>query len=1592
MSNPFFDRPTVRPANQRYPQPPFVFPMTPPSTAGLDTMLAQKEDDSVRDSLWTSNRSISNFQVRNRRLSGASKTQLDSIPQHRRFRSYSTASEQQNAIQDSDIGAFKVVIERPGTAESRPRTAGELEGVPTLEVPIPSYKLGRPHFSMRGTAFLRGSSYAGTEDNRFSFFTQKPDESFNMDLDVLDDNGNVLGLDPRVSGHVEEDESEDQPPSPFLTPPPPTKGTRRVYRPEMYAELTWPPDCDDPSLVRYAADGKTVTAATPARLIAEATQQMDYPLVEMIFITYRPYISAAEILDLIMTRLEFCFMLEDRDPWMAVRTFTLIRQWVVNFFEDDFLFDYDLRCQFCNLFNDIASRQAARRYHQVRSDIIKEVKKIWRFTCSEFWDGPEFGPDVPTDEPITPGGVVGWRDPKMEPQPWNEYYESLLTRLEDYDRWGANVTPSYNGSRESRQRMIENKAREQPGKELENKPDSSHSMTSVEAMSCSLPSKKTAQVGAAALMGAHPVAKTSPTYNTLPVAHTPKFVSKTSSHQRRELSDLFDDLMTREERDNHGISPAKNKLSKEPPVTVPKFAGSLIRGLLYAPTDSYVDNIQPLQAVDTGLADPAVRKSNPEGSRSMRDKIIGSVRRAVSTKADPGSKSSASTVSIPSGLTFGPDVLSQKAWNDFREISEAYQAQKREKNMFAQTPLQTLPATKYRPPSLASGRDYLRRSMDVSQLPAFAQFNYKLDERGDRSPKLPSRLAGRFDEVDEEEEFIAHESAVMSGALPMNPSTDGFTDAYLEASAAPTPPVTPPEQFLGSPRRSSHLLGNHGEGHLRSRSSSLDREPSLVLELRTSEIQRSHSFKPTRRPSLHSFARSHKSKSSSVRRVASYHSGLTRHMTERSFDATTMSGSGDQNSIVSTQQVMPARALRRRPGGDLRAATNIKDLPLRRSRSEQSLAYSDSVRSSYLLGESVGYVNVHPGDAEVSPMTPEDGRVFSLGALADGSNQRNLSLFSTRSSKPVMRPSFQAEAAKLAQIPDDVDDDGGVESALLKLEGKFEQRKSDISVAVSAAISKPRGSQDMAWFNVEGGTDVQNVDEDEKRRHRHNQVVDGYEARLSDASHHTDEDETFKQETLELPQLVRNSEVSVPILQRDNSEYSDHRQSRNWNHISILRGPSNERDADARRESKGSHASIDYVDDGENFNFGLEGNRLSPMRDTGVYHSSFLNVDDDDNRSDISSEISMEVISRTEYQGDANADTFPAIRPGAIITELAMPAALPRQLSAGDSMTLGDALNQPRLRPTVLPPTPDITPVHMQAKDGFHTRQAEDSATAKFRQHSFLLTSPKKAVDIHPEDHTPFIMQYPSRVLAEQFTLIEKDAINAIDFKELLAMKWSSAPPTFHSWPKFLIHLKTLEEDDPCSSHGVEICGARSSIMTQWAISQIVLTAAEARIRTIQKLLHIAVHSRAMGNYATMFQLVVALTSQAVLQLSSIPWSSLSRDDSTSLTALRHLISPAHNFGALREEMEYKLELRPVIPLVFIYAKDLTALKELPSYIAGSKTGPPLVNVGKCRRLAEVVKLFSRFLASANTAGGEVREEVMRRCLWVGGLEVGIGA
>src|SRR5688572_12795865 len=77
---------------------------------------------------------------------------------HRRAVSDSTIQEPTPAS-ESDKGAFKIVISKPGE-EQRPKTMEDVDpaATPVLDIRIPSWRLGTPHVTSR-VAMLRGSSY-----------------------------------------------------------------------------------------------------------------------------------------------------------------------------------------------------------------------------------------------------------------------------------------------------------------------------------------------------------------------------------------------------------------------------------------------------------------------------------------------------------------------------------------------------------------------------------------------------------------------------------------------------------------------------------------------------------------------------------------------------------------------------------------------------------------------------------------------------------------------------------------------------------------------------------------------------------------------------------------------------------------------------------------------------------------------------------------------------------------------------------------------------------------------------------------------------------------------------------------------------------------------------------------------------------------------------------------------------------------------------------------------------------------------------------------------------------------------------------------
>ncbi|KAJ3563623.1 hypothetical protein NPX13_g8132 [Xylaria arbuscula] len=1633
-----FLRPAVRPDNHRYPQPPVAFPVTPPSTAGLDAFTPRKvqhaEIGGLRGSQWTPTPMTSSPSP-----NGIPRTAYfdfaASTTRHRRAVSDTTAHDVTPGSEANGAGVFKVVISKP-QIEAKSRTAEDLDpgNGPFLQVAIPSWKLGTPRFTLRGTPLIRGSSYAPTEDLRsshISFPKPSPRERANNQSKP----GTVSSL-PMASTFSSQSRyvsptwlapPGDSPLSPMIPRTRPTfMPASLVIEPSMFDALTFEPGCDDRLIVRYAHTRKSVIAATPPRLVAEITSPsfLDYDLISDFFLTFRSFIDSTQLLRLLVARLRWALSQKDESGMIVkVRTFVAIRHWILNYFIDDFVVDYHLRVTFCDLLNDFTDDlPAAQTKRKVPFKIVGELKKCWRRVCAQYWDGPEFDPDLGHDVAITPGGIAGHRHPSLTPSFWET--DSSQAQIDSVSMQSMDFQQYIRRSPDSpKADPVDASCRKEArpttpdgGVNASNRhPATPMSTASLDVVSCSFPTKalRLGDPNASMSLGAHPVDPSSIYTSTDPIASTPHAV--TGKRMRPQTSHRRNNSLTDSLRE-HGTMTEKVTYKNGEPVLALPYGGSLVRGDLMPPGQPFVDLdilsskgasrqttlFQP-QSDIMGKVKPPASAMSGQGMR----KLLGSVRRALSTRTPGASHIQGSFIDIapigPKGATTnrlpGTAIVPQPQRLPMNDIQQPYRidtlgAQIAED--FNQAVREDAAGTKTASTSTRNHAGNVQYS--VAQLDS----SLELRPRSDAAITTGSKSIVIVDGT------APPERLVMTGALPqLNPSVETFEDSMIHIHGRnPTPPMTPPSDIVGgnTPRRSSYILGQHVYGT----SLSVDPLPALdaskIGDIREevvplvnmdeeTELPTSASEQQTNKPPLAYYnrhkrqqsSRSHRSRGSISRRPwASIHSGLAVQSRIKSFDATTYS----EGSMKSEIMPPPLRMLRRKPGGDLRGTVNttqLDPLPLRRSRSIGSLTmYSESLRSSYIQSpmrnSSENFVS--------GAYSQSRGEVFSLGAMAEQASKQPLSLFSTHSSKPIMRPSFEAEAQKLAQIPDDIDDDGGVESALLKLEGKYERKTVKLSIEPLKIPSK-----DLQALSAEGPLSP-GADEDrkEKKKHRHLHVGGEEVPDISPIGEEYDADDLVEDH------IPRHSEISsflsedsletynsIPLLDRG---LTDEGQSRTntveWTNHSILEGPDTPGDeSEATLSLSPESDSFEFINRSQSVERALG---RSPITSNDE-DRSFLDIESD-NDSELSSELSAEIIDESSYMprplSSNRVDGQPIVYHASQISGTASYSDNER---SSIKLTLVQALQmspEPERTPQIcehqiwsqkpLPPTPDTTPTAAM----YH--QALGSPSGSLGSHR-VPSNPTNSLgpsELAPL-HLPFILAFDSENLAQQFTLIEKDALNEVGWKELIEMKWKDSRNDPRSWVDF------LRNTDAC---GVEVVIARFNIMVKWAISEVVLTEMlEERARCIIKLLHIAAHCRRYRNFATMSQITIALTSNEVARLSKT-WAMVPSTDMKTMSELISLILPTKNFYNLRAEMEGGGNTADTgcIPFIGIYTHDLLMNSQRPSEIASSPSTPPLVNFERCRIAASTVKTLLRLLEASTYYQFQPVEGITERCLWMSAL------
>jgi RasGEF domain/RasGEF N-terminal motif len=1404
--------------------------------------------------------------------SGTLKTKSSDAPPkastHSRAFSFSTVDDSHKSSSELKDGVLRIVIDRSAT--SRPKTA-EPPVLPTLEIPIPHFRLGKPHFSAQGTPVLRSSAYTRTSEEQLETLksASKPKEEF---------------LSPGTPALQGRDRLKQDPSDTFVSASGTTSDlsqnssglaastTHYSYRepinPEVFDKLTT--FKDDASVVRYSQKTGAITAATPARIVAQISSEafMDYELVSDFFLTFRAYLSTENLLNLLLARLRWAInRLEDDGRIIRIRTFAALRHWILNYFVDDFVVNRKLRVRFCDEINEMY-REVSKRSGGGVSDlkILLDLKRCWNGRCSLYWDSAEFVVDTKQEADIVPGGIMGSRDPSLtdlgvtsDQQP-----QSALDVQQDK----SNMAKTWYGHPPLAHSTKAHK--KQPSTPSARAPASPTSEQSLQPASCSLPARpfKRSPPQEGNLRGPYPISV------QLRNQNPPAFPPISERESQRRLSQAH----KRSASTSDSIRGRSSLGSTDwPAFLVNPHAGSLIRGNLYPPAAPFVDVIAPESPPSqrSQLNRSPVRTSAPcdnnmrQGSAANPGvkTIMGSIRRALSSKQTISASAShagdvphsapllwGKTSGLPLNMTRSMDTLREKksipgtrhhiridllcaAVSQSYQMAQAKASQDSLINHGLHIPISDIHEDSASQQSLGS-RDFSIEAGDVQRILSHDMAQFDQAEMSDASG-------------------LAFPSAT---GVPLNTTRADNGMGVFDFTTAGM--MSMPLLSTETMRRSS--IDDHR------RSSSVD--TALARRSREQETIRnddSHNWpNVSRRPSGPHFpaqidnlrstgstsglSRTHKSNQSSVRRQGA----------EPSLDPTVTSFSINESN-VDVRQDGPTHTLRRRPGGNLRNIENVQDLTpvLRRQSTGSFTTRSGSVSSVLVMGGHRAPGSKQRKPAAAAPLHP-------------------VSLIRTHSSQH-LRPSFEAAISGFSAIPDD--DDGGLEATLLKLEGRYE--KSSPRVRNTRTSGAPGGARRRQPGPGTHPSSVKSPASSNSGRRRPSQSSSVPKTRKPSTRNGSTRSGPSKSSNA----ASEDSYSSIPLLERgltDDSMKKPRPLPRSNPTAPIPRPLFDHRvGAGFEKSSSPSHRSIEVIEKTESMGRIPKGSSL-PDTQLSTTSDSFL-LDEDDNLTDLSSELSVDVIDQSDVKTPTVSPTIPP--PGSMATTHAIPIH-PLAHPPSPAFSFHHAIT----------PTPIVSPMIFQQKPLTPQPSPTQGHGPQSSQAQLAEIFPKKqsaasATVTTSAGHIPFVLACESEVIAQQLTLVEKAALSEIDWSDLVDMKWDNKSPNILNWVEYLASK---------DNKGIDIVITRFNLVVKWALSEIVMTQnIHERSRAITKYIHIAAHAKQLHNYATMLQITIALTSIDCTRLKST-WDLVPEPEKASLKEMETLIQPIRNFHDLRIEME----------------------------------------------------------------------------------------
>lgn len=1462
-------------------------------------------------------------------------------------------------------GVFRVVI-APSAPKSntKPTVAPPL---PYLGVDIPHYRLGTPGFTGQGSAILQSSINTGStsnEDLTSSVFSmQDYERQFPASPGVFEPlprgqgapNQIYLTDDEELASHTLNRGSETLPAQPDLN---------------IANE-------DNPSLIRMSLITGQLIAATPARLIAQITSPrlLDYELLSDFFLTYRTFINPKTLMTQLIARLGWAVnRLDDFGRIVRVRTFVALRHWILNYFDHDFISDLELRIHFCSMVNKLTRELQNRDDSNGDIKIIRELKKCWSRTLALFWDMPRSAIIGVTDEDVLPGGLAGSR--------------SLLNEEEHRRADALECEGNANIADEQRSDLHEGQLSHEEADPV----SIEDSLTSIPLIS-----------SRASLVNERPNARRSmldSAHRVLPQTTPAQVPAKRNPLHNRSGS--FSDAL----RDDRMPLPTPKNIDYDAVLAaVSNVPGSLMRGALLPPASPFLDIIlasTPLvedvrfdfEAKDQ---DRTARDYNSASSTSDRTvtqshdgvkRLFGTVRRVLSTKQSLGavevsSKSPAARHGSRRPFSAGPyvrhgeskiavpnltivesseprvDLLAAGVLENYKiVVSEEMRQQDLralESNLDS-SPHEASDPDDDNAVSVDSTREDLNSLKDEEGLPTEDDHNTDCYQGFRETENMHEHV----DRMSDDKLTVAGQVEMTQHNMPSTLDFQHFVHNETESAVPDSAVDVTPEQPINVSSCSDDLAGDR------------------CLEVRQGPYVRGEN-------DVQCVENSHK-----VYDVAHGASKEEINVPVEEGDTTgllsnTISSPDDPFSLDCT----PLRQLKRQPGGDFQGGSIVED------------------QDGYQADSSTENLQQQNQTLWFMPST----RTRSSESLVRADNEgRTISLMSTHSSQPVTRdPSYDKHVQQLALLPDI--EDGSIESALLRLEGRYDQQSAGAS-QITRAPNKREGNHVRDSAETEQVSQVfsdsdraVSSSQTDAREHPHKVLHEQMRHRAHEEETyphgpkpHLEPDALNESTGVQNPRISAatslGSYASTPLLERTSSFHHMKRRISKSDRVQdhSLAG---EVGIPADEKPVVSPSADPLVDMTRISSSVRNENVLCGMHHT-LLDSSSISVVHDDGLSSTENLASQPTTIKMERD---------AVNTGRL-------KMLDDESSIGDSEVLPHPLRHPTTPPTrknavpqpittKIPATPHALasrhsrhiPLQSRVDQQIIAAKKNNVEAAKARQQNPGLRCAYTPWNNLPiASHIPFIMGYDSLIVAQQMTLCEKDALSEIDWRELIEIRWTQTSPAVYDW----VELLKLY-DKPCHHSirgGVDICTARFNIMVKWTMSEVVLTEnIKERAACIVKYIHIAQHARQLRNWATMYQITTALVNSDCSRLKKT-WARVPQKDQETLKSLEALIMPMRNFHNLRMEIEQTFTDVPdsdvgCIPFIGIYTHDLVYNAQKPVYFPNPDGGPdaePLVNFERLHTAAAIVKNLLKLLEASSNYTFRPIPEVLSRCLWLATL------